>query len=209
MTSYTTFLFAFTNILLFSIVSADKPLVIFGRECPDVTGSLNFNQNSYLGKWYNVANSPFFWMDSENTCPWAVYSKGTEYDIDVTNSEYHVDDQQRGYANGHAMINQNLPGTLSVSFSPVSGPSADGDNYIILDTDNDYFSYVWSCSDACVFTKCLHRPVLWVLNKNGDLSETVRQEEVNSALKILEDKFGYDTQVLRSKMMLSSQEHCD
>ena len=99
MTSYTT-IFSFILFLLLSLVSADKPLVIFGRECPDVTGTSNFNQNSYLGKWYNVANSPFFWMDSENQCPWAIYNKGTEYDIDVINSEFHVDKGERKYAYG-------------------------------------------------------------------------------------------------------------
>merc|ERR1719213_128356 len=106
MTSYTTF-FSFIFFLLLSLVSADKPLVIHGRECPDVTGTSNFNQNSYLGKWYNVANSPFRWMKSEDLCPWAIYSKGTEYHIDV---------EERDYVYGHAVINKNLPGTLDVSF---------------------------------------------------------------------------------------------
>merc|ERR1719195_495878 len=116
MTSYTTFS-SFIYFLLLSLVSADKPLVIPGRECPAVFGSSNFNQNTYLGKWYNVANSPFRWMDSKNTCPWAIYSKSTtDYDIDVTNSEYHTDEEERGYVYGHAMINKNLPGTLDVSF---------------------------------------------------------------------------------------------
>merc|ERR1711972_1214790 len=136
------------------------------------------------------------WMKSEDLCPWAIYSAGTEYDIDVTNSEFHVDVQERDCVYGHALINQNLPGTLSVSFSP-SGPKPDGDNYIILDTDNEYFSYVWSCSDRCAidsnhFNSCFHKPILWVLNKNGDLSMQTREAEVDSALRILEDKFGYD-----------------
>merc|ERR1711912_187953 len=202
MTSHTTiFLYIFS--LLLSLVSADKPLVIFGRECPDVTGTSNFDQNSYLGKWYNVANSPFRWMKSEDLCPWAIYSKGTEYDIDVTNSEFHVDVQERDYVYGHALINKNLPGTLDVSFH--SAPNPDGDNYIILNTDNEYFSYVWSCTDKSYG----HNPVLWVLSKKGDLSRQAKEEMVKSALNILENDFGYEAEKLRSSMNYSIQEHCD
>lgn len=147
-------------------------------------------------------------MDSDNTCPWADYQPGTKYDIDVTNSEFHTDKVEREYANGHAMVNSDLEGTLSVAFGPIR-PKSNGDNYVILDTDNDGFSYVWSCSDVCVFKKCLHRPVLWVLNRSHELSRNSGVKEIRKALAILENKFGYDAEILRSKIKLSSHENCD
>merc|ERR1711879_813721 len=123
------------------------------------------------------------------------------------NSEFHTDSGKREYANGHAMVNPDLPGTMDVGFGPIS-PESTGSNYIILGTDNVNFSYVWSCSETCVFSKCLQRPVLWILNRVAHLQQAKINEQIENAMKILESS-GYDTEKLRESMMVSEQQNCD
>ena len=73
---------------LFNLCKADIPMLVFGSGCPEVNGSPRLNAENYLGKWYNIANSPFIFMSSQNTCPWANYStiQNSEF-LKVVNSE--------------------------------------------------------------------------------------------------------------------------
>ena len=83
---------------------ADIPILVFGSACPSVKGSPRLNPDNYLGKWYNIANSPFGFMSSQNTCPWANYSKieNSEF-LKVTNSEIrHFGNNRRKTAIGKA-----------------------------------------------------------------------------------------------------------
>merc|ERR1712170_62261 len=102
----------------------------------------------YIGRWYNIANLPFFWIDGDNYCPWANYTKWSEvdpsvpYDIKVVNSEINYRSGVRDYSVGNAYINQYEPGTLDVAFGPVE-PSQTGTNYQVIATDNVNYSYVW------------------------------------------------------------------
>merc|ERR1711879_443295 len=173
------------TLVLFSCASrfaqADFPLYIWGSQCPDVKGSSDFSLNDYLGVWYNIANSPFFWMSSGNRCPIAEYTlKGGLKDdgaINVGNSEMWGKNGKRRGMDGTAVVSDNLDGSLNVGFWGT--PSTDEANYYILGTDNAQFSYVWSCSDSCFFHWCSHKPTLWILNR--DFSYT--DEQVNEKWK--------------------------
>jgi len=102
-------------------------------------------------------------------------------------------------------------GVLSVAFGPVKA-SADNGNYFMLDTDNDNFSFVWSCSDYCIGSWCIgHKPVYWILNKQAYYTEEEVNAEIDQAFEVL-GGFGYDQKnmdKLRKKMHVAEHEDCD
>merc|ERR1712071_475347 len=124
-------------------LARDFPIKLPGK-CPTLKGSSKFNVDEYIGRWYNIANLPFFWMDGDNYCPWANYTKWSEidvnspYDIYVVNTEINYKTDTRDYSVGNADINLYEPGTLDVAFGPVE-PSPTGSNYLVIDTDNQGF----------------------------------------------------------------------
>merc|ERR1711879_586298 len=103
-----------TATLATPILTRDMPVKIPGR-CPEIHGTSNFNVDEYTGRWYNIANLPFFWMDGNNLCPWANYTKWTEvdpsvpYDIRVINSEIDYKTNERTYSAGNAYVNRYEP----------------------------------------------------------------------------------------------------
>jgi len=100
-----------------------------------LNGSANFVAEQYIDRWYNLANTPFPFMNTKNRCPWANYTLESDGSVKVVNSEVLWWKNERKYATGKAYVNPDLPGTLDVAFGPVQ-PDPHGDNYIILDTDN-------------------------------------------------------------------------
>merc|ERR1711874_332271 len=191
----------------------DHRIIIEGEACPTVVGSSNFNPTTYLGTWFQMAIPPFFWTPSEDICVTAQYyapPAGADYDVQVVNSE--LEDGERRTSVGKAVINPDQPGTLSVAFGPVT-PASDGENYIILDTDNVNYSFVWSCSSFCFGRNCNNSPILWILNRNHDADATNVNDQIDAALEVLAG-FGYSessqTQ-LKQAMMLTNQsaESCD
>ena len=197
--------------LLAVSASAHKPFINIGQKCPSVTPSENFNADSYLGLWYNLANSPFIWMDSNNTCAWAHYNliKGEtdpkdDY-IRVINSEISARNGKRTYAIGEAYITD-TPGELSVAF--FSMPSQNADNYIVLSTDNIKYSYVWSCHDFESEAGVVgNMPILWILNRDFDYSKKMVVGQIADAMEILEAA-GYNTEELEVNMGITDQKGC-
>merc|ERR1711976_478427 len=154
-------------------------------------------------------NLPFFWMDGDNYCPWANYTKWSEvdpsvpYDIKVVNSEINYRSGVRDYSVGNAYINQYEPGTLDVAFGPVE-PSQTGTNYQVIATDNVNYSYVWNCDDICNSGVCQHQPLMWILNRDPNANQ---QQEVENAMKVLAST-GYDPTKVFESMIYSNQEGC-
>merc|ERR1711936_269191 len=111
------------------------PLTIPDASCPDVTGSTNFDAVAYMGRWYQIAAAPFFWSNPKDTCTWANYTLLDDGSVKVVNSEIQWWSGQRFTSTGSAVVNPNQPGTLSVAFGPIT-PDPEGENYIILNTDN-------------------------------------------------------------------------
>jgi len=189
-------------------LARDFPIKLPGK-CPTLKGSSKFNVDEYIGRWYNIANLPFFWMDGDNYCPWANYTKWSEidvnspYDIYVVNTEINYKTDTRDYSVGNADINLYEPGTLDVAFGPVE-PSPTGSNYLVIDTDNVNYSYVWNCDDICSSGVCHHEPLMWMLNRNAFVDQN---QEVKNAMEVLAES-GYDPTKVLENMIYSQQEGC-
>merc|ERR1711879_56303 len=183
------------------------PLTIDGATCPDVTGSTNFDAVAYMGRWYQIAAAPFFWSNPKDTCTWANYTLLDDGSVKVVNSEIQWWSGQRFTSTGSAVVNPNQPGTLSVAFGPIT-PDPEGENYIILNTDNEHFTYVWSCSNN---RDGGHRPILWILNRTAVQTEEATTSEISFAFDILKG-FGYSESSLEQlghAMTITKQTNCD
>ena len=194
----------------FTLVKSHKPFINIGQSCPTVTPSSNFNADSYLGLWYNLANSPFIWMDSNNTCAWAHYNlvqgetdPNDDY-LRVINSEISAKTEKRTYAVGEAYVTS-TPGQLSVAFFTM--PKQNADNYIVLDTDNIGYSYVWTCHDFEKNGVVGNMPVLWIMNRDFNYNSKYIGKQIGNAMEILK-KAGYDTKALEVNMGVTEQHGC-
>ena len=113
---------------------------------------------------------------------------------------------KRYYSIGEAYLSPKIDGELHVTMFGESGEFAN--RYTILDTDNDKYSYVWSCTSVCVAAKCFaNRPNLWILNRDSNLSEEEVSDQVNQAFSILENS-GYNTTKLLSYVEIKEQSDC-
>ena len=172
--------------------------------CPDVTGTSTFDVTPYIATpWWTIATSPFFWYSETTACVSATYKLSEAFPgyVDVFNSELNptaksrltpgtnFDTYRRSTSNGTAIQNPNLEGTLSVTFPYPRLAPENGANYIVLATDNESYSYVWSCGN---YPGNKYRPVLWILNKDMDISTEARQQQVAYAIDLLEYQFGWD-----------------
>jgi len=107
-----------SSILLAGYASADWQPFFWGTGCPAVTGSSNFDLDSYLGTWYNIANSPFFWMSNKNRCVTAEYEMNEDGSIKVTNGDISRYTDKRVSMEGQA-VSTPENGVLSVAFGPI------------------------------------------------------------------------------------------
>merc|ERR1711976_415147 len=195
----------------------DRRIIVLGEKCPEITGSANFDPETYLGTWFNMANSPFIWQPDVNPCITAQYyppSENSDYDIQVVNSEFSVRQGRRFTTVGKATIDTNTTGTLNVAFGPTQ-PLQGADNYIILDTDNVNFAWIWSCQNYCDSEGNCDgdQPILWILNRDHNGSESFVQKQIDAALEIVMES-GYSenaAEQIRQRMHVTDQssETCD
>jgi len=193
----------------------DHRVIISGEACPNVVGTTKFNPETYLGTWFQMSALPFYWSPAEDICIAAQYYAApegtTNYDITVVNTLLQPDGSVSKSV-GKGIINPSQPGTLGVAFGPVV-PTDDMDNYIILDTDNVNYSYVWSCASYCLLRSCSSSPVLWILNRSHSAPANNVQTQIDEALSILVGQgLSEDgAQQVRQAMTITQQssESCD
>jgi len=54
-----------------------------------LNGSANFVAEQYIDRWYNLANTPFPFMNTKNRCPWANYTLESDGSVKVVkHSDY-------------------------------------------------------------------------------------------------------------------------
>jgi len=187
-----------------SSLKADLPVVVWGRGCPTVRGTPNFNITRYVGQWYQLTALPFLFVNTATTCVWAKYNLLQNGNIAVNNT--YIKDGKRTGITGEAAPIANRSGELDVEFfrSPSSTRST---NYYVLNTNYDEFSYVWSCANYYV----AHSPKLWILNRKYNYTQGYVNEQAQNALEILKS-YGYDTksttQVYRD-LVTTDQTNCD
>ncbi|RUS71427.1 hypothetical protein EGW08_020810 [Elysia chlorotica] len=151
---------------------------------------------AYLGLWFSYANfdAPFQWG---STCVRALYSLKPNGKITVINSG---NEDIKFYGRtiyrrpirieGEAFIvNRSEPAGLNVRFG---GPDFDGGkaNYLIMDTDYDNFSVVYSCSQLSIF----RIELAWILTRQ----KGVRPANLDSIYQRLT---GYGVNVTNFKLV--------
>ena len=163
--------------------------------CPDIQGTAKWDPATYTShNWWQPVASPFFWNFPGTTCTSATYIPTGEYSstggvyFSVLNQsilppqKQEKTNQTYGQAYGMAVQNTNYNGTASVIFFE-GDPNPDGTNYIIMDTDNETYAYVWSA--ASVGNSC--RPILWMLFDDRNISKELLEGHVSDAMQILKD----------------------
>jgi len=169
----------------------DLPEASYPGTCPNVLGSQNFDLGPYItGTWFTAAQSQFKYTYDGEVCISASYyasSDDPNNKIDVYNSFlWKTTTGPRYTQQGYAVIDTEKYGTLSVTFHGEILED-DIDNYIVLDTDNNNYSYVWACQQY----EDYYSPILWILNKNRGQSESEVSQQITSAIDILRDDFDW------------------
>merc|ERR1712087_438065 len=168
--------------------------------CPDIYGTEKFDANKYIqtNPWWTVAASPFFWyFGDETTCATASYEQQNrtgDY-FTVVNSQFLGGDKgalsyHRTTSYGTAVPTPGKPGTLSVAFFETDPNPALG-NYIIIDTDNEYYSFVFSCVPGAGGPG--HYGVdFWILSKDQNLGSWEVEGLIKRAKKFTRDEFQWE-----------------
>ena len=183
----------------------------YSGSCPQVLGTKDFNLPDYISTpWWNIVASPFFWNFEKSICPSATYKLSQSHEglVDIFNSGLINDTYNHGVrytSKGLGKVSNEKDGTLSVIFYDQE-PRDDMDNYIVFKTDNKSYSYVWTCRQVKIRSpralsdsnsnrpnkEGSYRPILWILHKNGQMSDGDKKKEVNTAIDMLKNKFNWD-----------------
>jgi apolipoprotein D and lipocalin family protein len=132
----------------------------------------DFIIDRYTGKWYEIARSKDFPMEN-GECATADYSINVKGNIDILNSEILNGKRNTAKGVGYRTSSSNM---LLVKF----GFSSTG-NYIVVDSDYENYSVVYSCSEYL-----LHRyDYVWILSRNKTLEKIV----LDRLLAMIYDKF--------------------
>ncbi|WP_460513395.1 lipocalin family protein [Cyclobacterium sediminis] len=137
----------------------------------------SFDQEKYLGKWYEIARMDFkFEKNLNNTT--ATYSINDNGTIKVDNRGYNTKKEEWTQAIGKAkFVETENVGKLKVSFF---GPFYSGYNVIAIDKDYQY---------ALVAGKS--QKYLWILSRGTDIPINIRSKYLKMA-----ENIGYDTSTL-------------
>ncbi|GFN77473.1 apolipoprotein d [Plakobranchus ocellatus] len=150
------------------VASASGFIVMSVGQCPNIPTKPDFDLNKYLGLWFSYENfdAPFQWA---TTCVSALYSLKPNGNIRVINSGFRdirifgrSVHRSSTRAVGEAyIVNSTQPGGLNVRFG--NQPDLDGGkaNYLVVDTDYDNYSVVYSCSQQSI----LKIELAWILTR--------------------------------------------
>jgi len=200
---------------------------VFDGKCPkNPAFSNNFNLESYMGRWYNIANLPTNFQFEGNTCGTADYTLRPDNVVTVKNSEK----MNWGFL-AWLNIRQSATGTASpdlqngeVKGLDVRFYSRDEDlsfkesNYNVLDTDNQDFSYVWSCTEMPAneckwwhrfFGGCgpeRHELYLWIITRDAQKGINDYQEHMDKIEQLWDAE--YDFNRVRDAMIPMAHNDC-
>merc|ERR1712002_251687 len=151
----------------------------FFKSCPQVETKKDFDLNKYMGRWFEIEKYPN-WFE-KGSCNGAEYKLKPEGGVAVNNSEV-LDNGKLSFAIGQARQDpsSNIASHLQVRFSKWQPWG----QYLVLDTDYDSFTVVYSCTNLLV----ARLEFLWVMSRERSLSA----ENRSSIYKML-DNYGIDT----------------
>ena len=130
-----------------------------------------FDVERYTGTWYEIVRDRTTPFELLMGCVVAQYDgpDPTDGSIGVTNSGFNFKD---GWTSAHGnAVQVGKPGTgsLAVAFDGMPEQLVDDEpNYLVIDTDYDTYSIVYSCGNVLGFFTF---DMLWVLAREPTLSE--------------------------------------
>ncbi|MES2629165.1 MAG: lipocalin family protein [Bacteroidota bacterium] len=133
----------------------------------------DFDQQRYLGTWYEIARIDYKWEKNLNNVT-ATYSIKENGMIKVENKGYNVKKSKWQESEGKAKLDKPGAGALMVSFF---GPFYAEYNIIALDKDYQYALVAGESTDY-----------LWILSRQKTIPELIKNEFLDQAKRI-----GYDT----------------
>ena len=136
------------NLIQFALLigATHATLTLFSYSCPTgVSSQSSFDQNSYLGIWYEVQSDSWDFLGLRGKCYRANYTALDDGDIQVVyraewsaTSNWKVEGKARAASGGS--------GDLAVNFNPFSDAALAGDSsYHILSTDYSSYALVYEC----------------------------------------------------------------
>lgn len=149
-----------TIFLLLCLLARGDSLVPGLGGCANLRGVANFDKSRYLGVWYEYTNV-FEIFQLKQKCTRATYTdEGAT--VGVTNDAISTLTGDPAGIKGRASIPNPSEGRgeLSVGFGGFGGDGSDA-NYIIVDTDYDNYSIVWSCKNKLI----IKIESLWLLTR--------------------------------------------
>merc|ERR1712198_761285 len=143
------------------------------KSCPQVETKANFDLSKYMGRWYEIEKYPN-WFE-KGSCNGAEYKLKPEGGVAVINSEV-LDNGKLNFAIGQARQDpsSNIASHLQVRFSKWQPWG----QYLVLDTDYDSFTVVYSCTNLLV----TRLEFLWIMSRERTLS-TENMEKIYTMLK--------------------------
>merc|ERR1712002_1023111 len=154
----------------------------FFKSCPQVETKKDFDLNKYMGRWFEIEKYPN-WFE-KGSCNGAEYKLKPEGGVAVNNSEV-LDNGKLSFAIGQARQDpsSNIASHLQVRFSKWQPWG----QYLVLDTDYDSFTVVYSCTNLLV----ARLEFLWVMSRQRTLTA-----ETHKNIYDLLGKYNIDTKAL-------------
>jgi len=151
-------------------------------KCPEAPGKADFDLSKYLGRWYEIEKYPnwFEW----GSCCGAEYTLAADGGLAVNNTEILKSGKVNvAIAEGRQDPSSNMASHLQVRFSRWQP----WDQYLVLDTDYETFSAVYTCKNLLV----ARLEFLWILSRH----RTIPAETHKSLYKLF-DGYGIRTSPL-------------
>jgi len=164
----------FTLLLCWTLVASGRAQITgWFESCPKVQLKEKFDLNQYLGRWYEVEKYPN-WFE-KGSCNGAMYKLEEDGRVAVNNSEL-LKGGEFNFAIGEARVNPSggNPASLQVRFSKWQPWG----QYLVLDTDYENYTVVYSCSNLLV----TRLEFLWIMSRERTLS-TENMEKIYTMLK--------------------------
>ncbi|XP_049949642.1 apolipoprotein D-like [Schistocerca serialis cubense] len=163
--------------------------------CPVYQPMTNFDLSKYMGTWYE-AERMFAVTEAGARCVSATYSSFPGDKVRVTNQiTNRLTGLTRQLDGEIKMVGKAGEAKLSVKYSSL--PVSIDSEYMVLDTDYDTYSIVWSCSSLGPF---VNRQNAWIMTRERLAPDPVLQRAYG-----LLDNF----KIRRTFFVKTDQENCD